>query len=77
MKNEVCPQDINLSEKTIFKFTENTDFDAEKALQPGTREHQALLSDLDVMAGILRPFCDQEVPILWRPFHEGDGTWFW
>lgn len=58
-------------------FTDNTDFNAEKALQPGTKEHQALLSDLDVMAGLLRPFCDQEVPILWRPFHEGDGNWFW
>ena len=58
-------------------FTENTDFDAARALQPGTAEHQALLSDMDVMAGILRPFREAGVPILWRPFHEGDGGWFW
>ena len=25
----------------------------------------------------LRPFCEKEIPILWRPFHESDGTWFW
>ncbi len=58
-------------------FTNHTDYDAEKAVIPGTPENQALLSDMDVMAGILRPFCDKQIPILWRPFHEGDGNWFW
>lgn len=58
-------------------FTENTDFDARKALQPGTPEHAAMLSDLDHMAGLLRPFCDAHIPILWRPFHEAEGHWFW
>ncbi len=58
-------------------FTEHTDFDAAQAVIPGTPEHQALLSDLDVMAGILRPFCERQIPILWRPFHEGEGEWFW
>ena len=58
-------------------FTENTDFDASRAVTEGTPEHQALIKDMDVMAGLLRPFCDKGVPILWRPFHEGDGGWFW
>lgn len=58
-------------------FTENTDFDAEKAVIDGTSENIALISDMDVMAGLLRPFCDRQIPILWRPFHEGDGNWFW
>ncbi len=58
-------------------FTENTDFDAVKAVTDGTPENAALLSDMDTMAGILRPFCEKHVPILWRPFHEGDGKWFW
>ena len=58
-------------------FTECTDFDAKQALIPGTKEHRALLSDLDVMAGLLRPFCDAHIPILWRPFHESEGNWFW
>ena len=56
-------------------FAENTDFDAAKAVINGTPENRAFLSDLDVMAGILRPFADKGVPILWRPFHEGDGNW--
>ncbi len=58
-------------------FTRNTDFDASRAVTEGTPEYDALISDMDVMAGILRPFCDKGVPILWRPFHEGEGTWFW
>ncbi|SDA13772.1 mannan endo-1,4-beta-mannosidase [Ruminococcus sp. YE71] len=58
-------------------FTENTDFDASQAVIIGTPENAALLADLDVMAGLLRPFRDRKIPILWRPFHECDGTWFW
>lgn len=58
-------------------FTCNTDFDADKAVVGGTPENAALISDMDVMAGILRPFRDRNVPILWRPFHEGEGGWFW
>ena len=58
-------------------FSANTDFDAKKALEPGTEEHKALMSDLDCMAGLLRPFCDRHIPILWRPFHESEGSWFW
>lgn len=58
-------------------FSANTDFDASRAVIDGTSENIALISDMDVMAGLLRPFCDKGVPILWRPFHEGDGDWFW
>lgn len=58
-------------------YTEQTTFDASLALIPGTPENKALLADMDVMAGYLRPFCEAGVPILWRPFHEGDGDWFW
>lgn len=58
-------------------FTENTEFDASKAVIEGTDEYKALMSDLHTMAGILRPFCEQRIPILWRPFHEGEGKWFW
>ncbi|MBR3526004.1 MAG: beta-mannosidase [Lachnospiraceae bacterium] len=58
-------------------YTEHTDFDASKAVTPGTPEYEALISDMDHMAALLKPFCEKAVPILWRPFHEMDGTWFW
>ncbi len=58
-------------------FSEHTDFNAERAVTEGTPENTALLSDMDYMAGILKPFCDEHIPVLWRPFHENEGNWFW
>ena len=58
-------------------YAENTDFDAEKAVIPGTPEYNALISDMDHIAKLLKQFAEQKIPILWRPFHEMDGNWFW
>ncbi|MBE5778255.1 MAG: beta-mannosidase [Clostridiales bacterium] len=58
-------------------YTENTDFDPELALLSGTPENTAFLHDLDHMAALLQPFCDAHIPVLWRPFHESEGGWFW
>lgn len=58
-------------------YTERTDFDAEKALCEGTLEHMAMCHDLDIMAEMLRGFQEKQIPILWRPFHEAEGQWFW
>ncbi|MDE6626959.1 MAG: glycoside hydrolase family 26 protein [Lachnospiraceae bacterium] len=58
-------------------YTEHTEFDAGKVLEKGTPEHTAFFQDLDVIAEELKRFCDADIPILWRPFHESEGTWFW
>jgi mannan endo-1,4-beta-mannosidase len=58
-------------------YTKMTDFDPEKALEAGTAENAALLYDMDHMAELLKPFRDRRIPVLWRPFHESDGDWFW
>lgn len=58
-------------------YTENTDFDATKVLVEGTKEREAFFHDMDVIAGYLATFRDANIPILWRPFHESYGTWFW
>lgn len=58
-------------------YTRNTDFDASKAVIPGTEENKALIADLDYMADLFKPFCDKHIPILWRPIHENEGDWFW
>ena len=58
-------------------FTKHTDFNPEKALINGTPENIALLSDMDFMADKLKAFRDKNIPILWRPFHESEGKWFW
>ena len=66
---------IGGSDKSFY--AKNTDYDASKAILEGTEEYQALLSDMDHMAEILKTFRDRKIPILWRPFHEADGSWFW
>jgi len=63
------------SDKAFYQ--RNTDFDARRVLVDGTPEREAFIKDLDVMAGLLKPFCEKKIPILWRPFHEAEGEWFW
>ncbi|MCL2264751.1 MAG: glycoside hydrolase family 26 protein [Treponema sp.] len=58
-------------------YQEKTEWDARLALQEGTPERKAFLSDMDVMAKLLEPFKEKRIPILWRPFHEAEGHWFW
>ena len=58
-------------------YAEHTDFDARKVLEEGTPEREAFYKDMDVIAVELKKFYDARIPILWRPFHEADGTWFW
>ncbi|MED9905184.1 MAG: glycosyl hydrolase [Lachnospiraceae bacterium] len=58
-------------------YAENTDFDATLVLQEGTAEREAFFHDLDRIAELLKPFLAEDIPILWRPFHEAEGNWFW
>ncbi len=44
---------------------------------PGTALHQRWLGQLEVVAGYLTELRDARVPVLWRPYHEGNGDWFW
>lgn len=58
-------------------YAEHTDFDPAKVLVEGTPERKAFYHDMKVIAGYLEEFKEAGIPILWRPFHESDGTWFW
>jgi mannan endo-1,4-beta-mannosidase len=58
-------------------YTEHTTFDPCRVLEEGTPERTAFYHDLDAIAKELRKFQDARIPVLWRPFHESDGTWFW
>jgi mannan endo-1,4-beta-mannosidase len=58
-------------------YAKNTDFNVPKALIEETDENKAFKSDMDKIAEILKEFRDKNVPILWRPFHEAEGDWFW
>lgn len=58
-------------------YARNTDFDARLVLAEGTPEREAFYRDMDAMAELLKPFMEEDIPVLWRPFHESDGEWFW
>ena len=58
-------------------YSEHTDYDPERVLIEGTEERKTFFSDLAKIAELLKPFNEEHIPVLWRPFHESDGTWFW
>ncbi len=52
-------------------------FDLPAALTEGTEENAALMAEFDKAVPYLRELQEAGVPVLWRPFHEFDGGWFW
>ncbi len=58
-------------------YAEHTDFDPDKVLIQGSPERRAFYSDMKRIGRELKVFYDNNIPILWRPFHESDGKWFW
>ena len=58
-------------------YARNTDFDPAKVLEEGTAERTAFYRDLEAISIVLKAFADHHVPVLWRPFHEAEGDWFW
>lgn len=73
---------------TDFKLSEAmTDIDIAEMTQEEIRglygegkiseQCYGLILDLDNMAGQLTSLKNKGVPVLWRPLHEGYGSWFW
>lgn len=58
-------------------YTRNTDFSPYQVLIEGTEERAAFFRDLDLIADQLARFQIEHIPVLWRPFHESEDTWFW
>lgn len=55
----------------------NTELNWDKALTEGTAEYNALIAGMDKGAKALLELKEAGVPVIWRPFHEFDGKWFW
>lgn len=58
-------------------YAENTNFDAARILIDNTPERKAFFHDMDMIAEQLKKFQEADIPVLWRPFHECYGDWFW
>ncbi len=44
---------------------------------PGTELNRRWLAQLDNVAKYLKRLQEARIPVLWRPYHENNGTWFW
>lgn len=51
--------------------------DISRCFTEGTAEYTAFWKELRMKADLLQQLEDAHVPVLWRPFHEFDGNWFW
>jgi mannan endo-1,4-beta-mannosidase len=46
-------------------------------LTPGTALYEHWCAQVDAIAVFLKQLQDAHVPVLWRPYHEMNGDWFW
>jgi len=59
-------------------YAKSTTFDLHKALaDPKSPEYVGLIADIDDVAVELKRMNKAGVPIIFRPLHEAQGTWFW
>jgi len=49
----------------------------EAVLTSGTPENAAFIAGMDKAGQALLELQNEGIPVLWRPFHEFDGAWFW
>ena len=70
----------NQDEPVKFKESIQSDLtDAEwkDLITPGTVLNERWKSQVDVIAFFLKQLKYAHVPVLWRPYHEMNGDWFW
>ena len=53
------------------------DYQFKDILTPGTRLYKRWAAQVDTIAHYLKELQDAKVPVLWRPYHEMNGDWFW
>ena len=66
--NPANPQGSGLRDKGV---------DLNELLRVGTKTHEAWMKELDTVAAGLQELKEAGVVVLWRPFHEMNGAWFW
>jgi len=54
-----------------------TQIEFDSMVTPGTNLYNKWLAHVDLIAGYMKTLRDSGVVILWRPYHEMNGGWFW
>lgn len=77
MWHAVNPKDEEpvIFEESIISILSDQEW--QDLITPGTDLHERWKSQVDVIAWFLKQLRDAAIPILWRPYHEMNGGWFW
>jgi mannan endo-1,4-beta-mannosidase len=54
-----------------------SDFEWDELVTPGTELRRRWEAQIDLAARYLKRLRRAKVPVLWRPYHEANGNWFW
>jgi mannan endo-1,4-beta-mannosidase len=54
-----------------------TDLEWSDLITPGTQVHERWAHQVDTIAPYLAQLQDASIPVIWRPYHEMNGAWFW
>ena len=54
-----------------------TDEEWEQLITPNTEMNKKWIAQVDTIAFYLKELQAAHVPVLWRPYHEMNGVWFW
>nr|WP_312019217.1 glycosyl hydrolase [Bacillus cereus] len=77
----VAPKNLIYTEGKDWKkgfYTDITKFDVKYAMDhPESEDYKLLLRDIDAIALQMKKLQKAGVPVLFRPLHEAEGTWFW
>ncbi len=65
------PQDDN------GNFITLTDAQIDQITTPGTAQYNATIERFDQIAAYFKELENEDITVLWRPFHEMNGGWFW
>jgi mannan endo-1,4-beta-mannosidase len=73
----VCPLDDEPNEWKQSVWHKMTEAEWNELVTPGMPLNRHWQAQVDVIAGFLKQLQVARVPVLWRPYHEMNGDWFW
>lgn len=65
---------VNFRQQTQGDFN---DKQWKELITPGSEMHTKWIHQVDSISAYLKVLKDRNIPVLWRPFHEMNGEWFW
>lgn len=74
----LVPEQYVMGEWWEALYAEETSISLKNVLDGKDEEgYRLLMKDLDAVGSALMELQKKNIPILWRPLHEGSGGWFW